>query len=175
MTDADIITGILAREGSAYTNDPADAGGPTKFGITLRDLREWRNDPALSASDVEALTEAVARAIYAKRYISDPGFGYITDDWVRAFVVDMGVLQGKRAAVLLTQRALRTVTVDGVLGPETLAALAHANLAAIKKNLITLRMQHLIACALSDVPHEIINSTDLKWMKGWWNRVASFL
>lgn len=176
MTDADIITGLLAREGgSAYTDDPADAGGPTKFGITLRALRDWQRNPALTAADVEALTETTARAIYAKRYIDDPGFSYIADNWVRAFIVDMGVLQGPRAAILLTQRALRTVAVDGVLGPETLAAIARAPHDAIKKNLIAVRMQHLIACALADVPREVINGTDLKWIKGWWNRVASFL
>ena len=35
MTDDDIIDGIIRREGSTYTNDPADPGGPTKYGITL--------------------------------------------------------------------------------------------------------------------------------------------
>ena len=175
MTEDEIIDGVLLREGSTYSNDPADHGGPTKFGITLRVLREWRHDPVLDASAVEALDEAEARAIYRARYIEAPGFGYIANDWARAFMVDMAVLQGQKAAIKILQRALRTVTVDGVCGPETLAAIARANPEALKKNLITLRVQHLIACALADVPDSVRDTTDLKWLKGWWNRVASFL
>lgn len=30
----DIISDIIRAEGTAYTNDPRDSGGPTKYGIT---------------------------------------------------------------------------------------------------------------------------------------------
>jgi lysozyme family protein len=175
MTTDEIITGILAREGSEFTDDPVDAGGPTKYGITLRTLRAYRGDDTLTAADVKALTEAEAREVYAKRYIHDTGFDQILDPWTRAFVVDMGVLQGPRAATLLLQRALRTVAVDGVFGDETLAAVNRAPMNGLKKNLITLRLQHLLACALADVPRDVIDRTDLKFLKGWINRVATFL
>lgn len=36
MTDTALVDAILAREGSLYTNDPDDPGGPTKYGRPTR-------------------------------------------------------------------------------------------------------------------------------------------
>lgn len=186
MTTEDIVTALLLREGREYTNDPIDHGGPTKFGITLRDLRAWRSRIAAdegeachirlatTEADVEALEEAEAREIYRRRYILDPGFDQIPDDWLRAFVVDTGVLQGQKTAVKLVQRALG-VTMDGILGPVTLAALAAADPALIRSIMIRNRIQHLVACALADVPPDTVSTTNLKFLRGWLNRVAAFL
>lgn len=174
MTADDIITDVLRREGTAFTNDPTDHGGPTKYGITLRDLRAWRADFSVSADDVEALTEQEARAIYRKRYIADPGFEQIPDDWLRAFLVDAGVLQGPRNAIKFLQRGLGIVT-DGVIGPVTLAALADADSQRIRKAVMRERIQHLVAAALVEVPPDLVQSTNLKFLRGWLNRVVSFL
>jgi lysozyme family protein len=174
MTADDIITDILRREGSAYTNDPADHGGPTKYGITLRDLRSWRLNLALTADDVEALTEDEARAIYRKRYIADPGLEQIPDEWLRAFLVDAGVLQGPKNAIKFLQRSLGVAT-DGVLGPVTLAALAESDTQRTRKAVMRERIQHLVAAALVDLPPDLVQSTNLKFLRGWLNRVVSFL
>lgn len=174
MIADDIITDVLRREGSAYTNDPADHGGPTKYGITLRELRAWRSDLTVSADDVEALTEQEARDIYRRRYISDPGFESIRDEWLRAFLVDAGVLQGPRNAIKFLQRALG-VSSDGVIGPVTLAALEQAQTQPLRKAVIRERVQHLVACAIVDVPPDIVSTTNLKFLRGWLNRVTSFL
>lgn len=174
MTADDIITDVLRREGSAYTNDPTDHGGPTKYGITLRDLRAWRADLAVTANDVEALTEAEARDIYRERYVRQPGFDTIPDEWLRAFLVDAGVLQGPRNAIKFLQRALG-VESDGVLGPVTLGALAQAPQQPLRKAVLRERIQHLVACAIVDVPPDVVSTTNLKYLRGWLNRVASFL
>ena len=43
MTDSEIISAILVREGGGrYTDVPADRGGPTKYGITQAALAEYR-------------------------------------------------------------------------------------------------------------------------------------
>ena len=174
MTADDIITDVLKREGSAFTNDPTDHGGPTKYGITLRDLRAWRLDFSLRAEVVEALTEDEARAIYRKQYIEDPGFEAIPDDWLRAFLVDAGVLQGPRNAIKFLQRSLGVVS-DGILGPATLFALSQAPQQPLRKAVLRERIQHLVACAIVDVPPDIVSTTNLKYLRGWLNRVASFL
>src|SRR5262245_3942254 len=44
---------VLKHEGGAtYTNHPADPGGPTKYGITIHDVRKYLK-PGATASDVK--------------------------------------------------------------------------------------------------------------------------
>ena len=71
MTTEDIIDGIIKREGG-YVNNPADRGGPTKFGITLKTLKAWRGSP-VTAWGVEGLGEDEAREIYESEYLVKPG------------------------------------------------------------------------------------------------------
>jgi lysozyme family protein len=174
MTLDAIIDGILQREGSTFTNDPADHGGPTKYGITLGDWANYLGGPA-TATDIEALTETTARAFYLRRYIWKPGFNLIADPWVQTFMVDTAVLEGVGTAVKMLQQILG-VKGDGVFGPVTQTALQnYGDTAKLKKWLITQRMHHLISCAMADFTPDQINGCDLKWMHGWWNRVASFM
>ena len=120
MAPEDIIDQILSEEGSEYTDDPADGGGPTKYGITRADLATWRGRPVTPA-DVRDLTEEEARSIYLERYIEAPGFDKIADPGLRNLVVDIGVNQGVPTAIRFLQAAIG-VTVDGLFGPKTLAA-----------------------------------------------------
>ncbi len=115
MNADDIITAIVQREGG-FVNDPADAGGPTNWGITQSTLAHYRMRPL-------SITEA--RAIYRERYIVGPGFNAITDERLLELVVDSAVQHGVVGAVRLLQAALG-VAVDGVFGDATKAALAGA-------------------------------------------------
>ena len=124
MTIDQIIDGIFEAEGSRFTNDPADPAGATKFGITLATLRRWRRrgglTQAVTAADVRALQPTEARAIYRRRYITDPSFDQLPVE-VQSFVVDTGVHFGPSAAARQLQKAVGA-TVDGVVGPKTLLA-----------------------------------------------------
>ena len=52
----DLITEIMKAEGwDKYTNDPADRGGPTKWGITLKAWSEYHGLD-LTAEDIQAIT-----------------------------------------------------------------------------------------------------------------------
>jgi len=124
MTDSDIIGDIIKREGG-YVDHPADKGGPTKFGITLATLAEWRGY-AVNAGDVEALTEAEAWKIYRKRYLEDTRIVKIANPDLRAIVLDAAVNHGPVQAIRQLQRALG-VPDDGVIGAVTLAALPYLN------------------------------------------------
>jgi lysozyme family protein len=57
---------LLAHEGG-YTNDAADPGGPTNFGITIADYRRYVKSDA-TAADVRAMRVDEAKAIYRSRY-----------------------------------------------------------------------------------------------------------
>lgn len=171
-----IIDGIIERESANYTNDPADRGGPTKYGVTLGDWAEYTKRPATPAM-IEALTEAEARPYYRHRYIASVGFDAIDDPWLRVFMIDMGVLEGRETAVKILQKVLG-VAADGVFGPITRAALRHyQDLALLKRTLLVTRQHHLIGVALADkrIPRELLATTNLRFLHGWWNRVAYFL
>ena len=59
MTDDAIISDIISREGRTYTDFPGDKGGPTKLGITLKTLADWRHH-ACEPVDVQNMDEAEA-------------------------------------------------------------------------------------------------------------------
>lgn len=99
MTDDQILTGILRREGG-YVHHPDDRGGCTNWGITLQTLKDWRRADA-TCDDVKALTADEAKAIYRARYLK-PFDGL--DASVKGQVVDMAVNHGVfRARALLAE------------------------------------------------------------------------
>ena len=165
MTDVEIIEAIIEREGG-YVDHPADKGGPTKYGITIGTLGQWRGHP-VSDDDVKALFIEEARLIYGQRYLKAPGFDQIVDSKLRAFIVDAGVNHGPTAATKMLQRAVGA-KVDGVMGPDTLLKLGHADAQRI----------YLEACAERVVFYGGIvtrNPEQAVFALGWANRVAQFI
>lgn len=122
--DIQIIEGILKREGVDFTDDPVDAGGPTKFGITLKTFAAFRGGQ-VTQRDVEQLTRDEAAEIYAARYLRP--FDGLPEP-LRENVIDMGVNAGVDRATRLLQQLIGA-EVDGVMGPRTRvqAAQAHWN------------------------------------------------
>jgi lysozyme family protein len=112
-----LIDRLIDREGG-YVDHPDDRGGPTKFGITLKTLSEWRKCPC-TKHDVILLEVEEASEIYYQRYWIDPGFFTLTlSDVVVEMLFDTAVHSGPTGAVKMLQRAI-SVGDDGVLGPVT--------------------------------------------------------
>lgn len=166
LTTDDIIDGIIRREGSTYTNRKNDRGGPTRFGVTLATLRDYHHDDAVTAEEVEHLTEAEARAIYKTMYVERPGFDRIATDALRAFLVDWGVTSGPRTAIKHLQRLLG-VAEDGILGPYTVRK---AN-AADQRSLYVALIDDRDAFVKAIVAHDASQEENLN---GWLNRNHSF-
>lgn len=130
----DIITGILKAEGEAFTDDPNDRGGATRYGITQDALSEFLGHRA-SITEIQHLSEADARSIYYDRYVMRPGFGKIMplSPAIAREVVDTGVNMGVAVAALFLQRVLNAfnqsgtdypdIPVDGECGTQTVNAL----------------------------------------------------
>lgn len=137
---------ILAHEGG-WSDDPNDPGGATKYGVSLRFLREQGldldHDGDIDAADVRGLTPQRATEIYRERFWDAYGYGRITDTQVATKVFDCAVNLGAKRAARLLQRALRecgeTVEVDGVVGPKTIAA---TNRCEARELLLELVYQH---------------------------------
>lgn len=100
----------------AYHNDPKDAGGETKWGISKR---------AHPNENIKALTYQDALDIYEKQYWNEY-YSYINDERLAFKLFDMGVVSGKRKAVKLLQDSVKalgtTIASDGNFGPLTLTA-----------------------------------------------------
>ena len=155
---SDIITDVIRREGKP-TNDPVDRGGRTQYGIS-----EAAHPAAWADGKVD---EAEARAIYLRKYVRGPGFGQLPSGTLQAQLVDFGVTSGPHLAITFLQRILG-VHVDGVLGPETLAALVARDLRAVNNLLVGERIK-LIGRLVAKKP------TQVKYLNGWLTRALEFL
>jgi lysozyme family protein len=156
----DVIGDIIEREGGAVvTNDPADGGGRTQYGISEK------SNPAAWADG--KVTEAEARAIYQRKYIDGPGFGKIQDKQLQTQLVDFGVNSGPMVAIQKLQGILH-VPVDGVLGPQTLTALVGVHPEDVCNLLVAARVR-MIGQIVSK------NPSQLRFLNGWLDRSLQFL
>ncbi len=163
-----VLDAIVAAEGwPHYTEAPGDRGGPTKGGITLATLRGWLN-PSATREDLQELELEHARAIYRRRFILDPGFLEISDELLRYQVVDAGVHSGPRRASRWLQQAVGGVTVDGRVGPKSLAAVNDADPHRLGIRFAVLRLRFLGELIERD-------RSQAKWADGWVTRATSFL
>ncbi|MEI9890919.1 MAG: glycosyl hydrolase 108 family protein [Caulobacteraceae bacterium] len=108
---------VLRLEGG-YVDDPRDAGGATRFGITRTTLSQALGRP-VSALDVAALGPAEAADIYRDRYWATTRCGQLPAG-LDLVVFDTAVNMGPGTAARLLQQALG-VEADGVIGARTLA------------------------------------------------------
>lgn len=115
ITDNEIIEMILRHEGGTYTNDPVDAGGPTKWGITMPVMSKFLGRPATIA-DIKNLDRVTAGLIYRMQFVAP--FSGLPDP-LRVNVVDMGVNAGQHRAIVLLQQTIGA-GVDGKIGPQTI-------------------------------------------------------
>ncbi|MFO8125811.1 holin-associated N-acetylmuramidase [Yoonia sp.] len=135
QTVTQIAQEIIAREGG-YVNDADDPGGSTKYGVTIHTMRrlglDLTQDGRVDDGDVRVLTRAHAVSIFVEHYFRAPRIDRLPAP-LQASVFDMYVNSGANAVKILQRLLIEmriTVTVDGVIGPETIAAAKQAMQAA---------------------------------------------
>ena len=151
------INVILANEGG-YVNDPKDAGGESKYGISKKSY------PKL---DIKNLTIEGAKAIYYRDFWEGQKYKEFKSDQLATKVFDLAVNVGTSRAHRILQRALRavgnTIKEDGIIGQITLLAVNSSNenelLAAIKSEAAGY-YRSIVAK----------NSSQAKFLSGWLNR-----
>lgn len=124
-----MLAELLKREGD-YVSNPADRGGPTRFGITEQTARAYGY-----SGDMRMLPKDTALGIYRRRYWTEPRFDQVAErsSIVAEKLFDIGVNMGPKVAGRFLQRALNglnrggsaypDVTEDGGVGNMTLHAL----------------------------------------------------
>jgi len=131
----DIAREIVAREGG-FSNDPDDPGGPTNYGVTVHTMRrlglDLNEDGRIDAADVRVLTRAHAVSIFVEHYFRGPRIDRLPQA-LQASVFDMYVNSGAQAVKILQRLFCEMridVSVDGVIGPQTIKAAKQAAAAA---------------------------------------------
>ena len=123
------IDGVIGREGR-YSNDQADRGGETMWGITSSTARA-----AGYAGPMAEMPRDTAVTIYRQRYWTGPALDRLAaiDQPLAVRLLDIGVNMGPPVGIGFLQRALNAlnrggvdypdIATDGVLGSVTLGAL----------------------------------------------------
>jgi len=177
MTDiSKIIDDIVRREGG-YINNPADKGGPTKYGITQKTLSGALGREA-TEKDVQDIDLELAREIYLQKYAISTRI-YILPEHLIPTVLDFAVNSGPKRAISALQTVLNTaladlndsetLIVDGTIGKRTLEAaqLAYVNLG---KELINMYCDYRLSFVRRIVEN---NPSQKQFLKGWENRISS--
>jgi lysozyme family protein len=124
-----MIDDLVGREGG-YSNNPADTGGPTRWGVTEHVARAYGY-----AGDMRNLPREKAVAIYRERFWAAPHFDQVGTIFPRVAeeLFDTGVNMGQEVAAKFLQRALNLLNrgasdypdigVDGAIGRMSLFAL----------------------------------------------------
>lgn len=149
----------LIHEGG-FVDNPHDAGGRTKYGITQKDLPDV---------DIAQITPEQATVYYSEHYWK-PLYAQIQSQSVAEKIFDMGVLFGVGKAVKILQAVLQPafpeVTPDGQFGPTTLNAVNQAE----ENSLLQGYKTALVAYTLRIV---LAHPEDRDFVAGWGRRINS--
>lgn len=163
---------IIAVEGSAYTNYPNDRGGPTKFGITLVSLREWKNNPNLVPSDIQALNEKDAELFYLEMFWNKINGDQIVSQDAASVLLNQAVNRGLRTTSVQAQKIINKygfhLVLDGVFGKASTVALNQLAPKSFLLDFIFESQHNYINILLN-------NSTQAEFIHGWINRTQELL
>ena len=154
---------ILMVEGG-YSNDKADKGGKTKYGIIEVEARKYGYK-----GDMKDLTKDIAEDIYKNKYYLSNNLDKIKDKRVALSIADWTINSGNWG----TKKAQQTVNilkgdilvVDGILGEKSIQAINSINPEIFLTQYHELQRKFYQAI----VAH---NSSQKVFLKGWLNRVA---
>lgn len=152
----DAFEKLIGHEGR-YSNNPADPGGETMFGVTVRVARAHGY-----FGEMRDLPLSAAQLIYKSDYW-DAAHCEGLPESVRFDTFDAAVNSGVAQAIKFLQRAAG-VTDDGVLGPKTLAAVHAMDQQLLDKRLSGYRLKYMA---------DLKNWPD--FARGWARRIASNL
>lgn len=157
MNFDDAFNLLLGHEGG-YSNDPADPGGETMWGVTARVARSKGYTGPMRDMPVAFAKDKVYRPDYWDAVAAES-----LPPAVRYVVFDAAVNSGVVQAIKWLQRAVFADD-DGIIGPKTLMAVNSSNPERLRAKFLAQRLRFM---------------TDLKnWPnhgKGWARRIAALM
>jgi len=179
---------ILKHEGG-FVDNPADPGGATNRGISLRYLNslvkeqqqllpelDLDNSKSIDAYDIKNMSLQEATKLYEIEWWQRYNFGGIDNQLIATKVFDLAVNMGASEAIKLLQRACcrlagkPCLTIDGELGGASLQFINQLNTdqqKSLLKNFCDLSVNYY---------QELVKKSPLfgKFLDGWLNRVNDY-
>ena len=132
---------LLQHEGG-YVNHPSDPGGMTNLGVTAKVWESWVGHP-VDEKQMKALTSDDVAPLYKRKYWDACRANELVSGLDYA-VFDCAVNSGVGRAVKLLQGCVG-VTVDGGIGPATMAAVNQADPTSLIEDFSNARLNFLRA------------------------------
>lgn len=134
--------------GSALVNNKNDPGGITKYGVSLRFLKnlplkdaDLNKDGIIDWKDVASLTETAQENIFFK-YFWEAIKASELPNKISMVLYDTSVNLGTKRSIIMLQKVLG-VTADGVIGPKTIKQAQNvSDVFEAVKDLLNLRRRH---------------------------------
>jgi len=125
--DHKVVPIICKYEGTRYTDDPKDPGGPTKFGWTLRSYRNIINSKA-TISTLKNLTKTKAMSYYKSYFWDRYGASKISNRKLAITLVlsqiNLGPYRPSKLLQTMTNRYCHSgIKEDGILGKNSVNAI----------------------------------------------------
>ena len=150
-------------------NSRNDRGGPTKYGITWGTLAKAYSQGLVNHNDITRLTKPEADAIYEAMYWRPSRSDKLP--WGLCLVhFDCAVNSGVSGAGKLLQRSVndlltaRKITVDGIIGPDSLRAVGEVPLDALVSRYLDVREMFYQGLVAKDPGQGA-------FLQGWLNRL----
>jgi lysozyme family protein len=167
---------VLKQEDASLSGDvttlPGDSGGATRFGLASADhpdlIRTGYYNPSIVPTTAAL---SIAEQVYISEYADPMHAGSITDQALATAVLSFGINSGTGQAARTLQSACvslgQDVTVDGDIGPETLATVNSLNASQLLNTFCSGASTFYTGLAES-------NPEDAAFLQGWLNRVAAW-
>lgn len=157
---------VLRHEG-VFSDDPADPGGATKYGITQRTYDAWRAKRGEDPRSVALLEAPEAALIYEETYWK-PGKCDQLPQPLDLVHFDACVNMGLDTAARTLQTSLGMTLVDGVIGSRTLETARALDSIEVSAKYCGLRVTRYLALV-----H--MRPSLRKFLRGWLHRVGDLL
>lgn len=182
----------MGNEGG-YANNPGDSGGETYAGISRNNWPSWAGWPAVDSAvaaatppggsvNISAVNAALSSStsavpglvqeFYQTNFWNTEQLDGVNDQQLANQVFDTAVNMGTGTACILLQNAVNmtganTLTVDGIIGNETLAAVNGANAMVLYTYFILLR-----AASYQKIVDN--NPGDAQFFNSWFSRMPPY-
>lgn len=125
---------LLMEFEGGFVDNPNDKGGATKYGISKKQYPDL---------DIENLTIEKAKEIYHRDYWDRYKCRFLPD-YLSVALFDSVVNSNAKRMIKLLQKALG-VTVDGIIGNETIGAANRLPAKKVLNDFLDLRLEHLMS------------------------------